>query len=77
MEQQQESGEREARLVRVVDQLRRRLDQMRAENEQLEEELRAAEGRLSGKPSDNALNHSKSKISSRLLPVTHVGLLTV
>jgi len=44
------SSEREARLVRVVEQLRRRLDQLRGENEQLEEELRSADSKLTGDP---------------------------
>lgn len=44
------NSEREARLVRVVEQLRRRLDQLRGENEQLEEELRSADSKLTGDP---------------------------
>ena len=42
------NNEREVRLVRVVEQLRRRLDQLRGENEQLEEELRNADSKLTG-----------------------------
>ena len=40
--------ERETRLARVVDQLRRRLEQQQDENEQLEELLRQADASLSG-----------------------------
>jgi hypothetical protein len=42
------AGEREARLVRMVEQLRRRMDQLRSENGMLEEELRIAECTMSG-----------------------------
>lgn len=41
--------ERETRLARVVDQLRRRLEQQQAENEQLEDLLRQADTSLNGK----------------------------
>lgn len=50
-EQQAEAAaavEREARLARVVDQLRRRLEQQQDENEQLEDLLRQADASLSG-----------------------------
>lgn len=40
--------ERESRLARVVDQLRRRLEQQQAENEQLEDLLRQADASLTG-----------------------------
>lgn len=44
------SNEREVRLGRVIEQLRRRLDQLRGENEELEEELRSADSKLTGAP---------------------------
>ena len=50
-EQQAEAAaavERETRLARVVDQLRRRLEQQQAENEQLEDLLRQADASLGG-----------------------------
>ena len=50
-EQQAEAAaavERETRLARVVDQLRRRLEQQQDENEQLEDLLRQADASLSG-----------------------------
>ena len=50
-EQQAEAAaavERETRLARVVDQLRRRLEQQQAENEQLEDLLRQADASLNG-----------------------------
>ena len=40
--------ERETRLARVVDQLRRRLEQQQDENEQLEDLLRQADASLGG-----------------------------
>ena len=39
---------RESRLVRMVEGLKRRLEQLKAENEQLEELLRQADVRVSG-----------------------------
>lgn len=50
-EQQAEAAaavERETRLARMVDQLRRRLEQQQAENEQLEDLLRQADASLNG-----------------------------
>ena len=44
------SGLREARLTRVVEGLKRRVEQLKAENEQLEELLRQADTNASGQP---------------------------
>ena len=41
---------REARLVKMVESLKRRLEQLKGENEQLEEMLRQADARVSGLP---------------------------
>ena len=43
-----DSKVREARLARMVENLKRRLEQLKAENEQLEEMLRQADARVSG-----------------------------
>ena len=47
-QQEPASREREARLARVVEQMKRRLDQLREENEQLEDMLRQADRRSTG-----------------------------
>ena len=64
-EQQAEAAaalERETRLGRVVEQLRKRLEQQQAENEQLEDLLRQADASLNGTLLDHPSTSPHQKV---------------